>query len=113
MKFSASGHSPQPNAKRRDMAENVKGWFDEEADYLEVRFADAPGYMQATSQAEGGVRELLSSDDGGSKAVSLRLDRLQWSSAQDRRLRKEQFLIDDSIGSLKRSSRGMGWDQSD
>ncbi len=30
------------------MAEKVKVWFDAEADYLEVRFADAPGYMKAT-----------------------------------------------------------------
>ena len=30
------------------MAEKVKVWFDAEADYLEVRFADAPGYMKET-----------------------------------------------------------------
>jgi len=30
------------------MAERVKVWFDPEADYLEVTFSDAPGYMQET-----------------------------------------------------------------
>jgi hypothetical protein len=30
------------------MAEKIKVWFDAEADYLEVRFADAPGYMKET-----------------------------------------------------------------
>ncbi|MGA2658978.1 MAG: DUF2283 domain-containing protein [Verrucomicrobiota bacterium] len=30
------------------MAEKVKVWFDAEADYLEVRFTDAPGYMKET-----------------------------------------------------------------
>jgi uncharacterized protein YuzE len=28
------------------MAEKVKVWFDAEADYLEVRFTDTPGYMK-------------------------------------------------------------------
>jgi hypothetical protein len=28
------------------MAEKVKVWFDAEADYLEVRFADTAGYMK-------------------------------------------------------------------
>lgn len=30
------------------MAGVVKVWFDAEADFLEVRFSDAPGYMKAT-----------------------------------------------------------------
>jgi len=30
------------------MADKVKVWFDAEADYLEVRFSDAVGHMQAT-----------------------------------------------------------------
>jgi hypothetical protein len=30
------------------MAEKVKVWFDAEADYLEVRFTDAPGFMKET-----------------------------------------------------------------
>lgn len=30
------------------MAQQVKVWFDPEADYLEVLFSDAPGYMRAT-----------------------------------------------------------------
>ncbi len=30
------------------MAEKVKVWFDGEADYLEVRFSDAPGYQKET-----------------------------------------------------------------
>jgi len=30
------------------MGEKVKVWFDAEADYLEVRFNDAPGYMKET-----------------------------------------------------------------
>jgi uncharacterized protein YuzE len=31
------------------MADKVKVWFDAEADYLEVRFSDAPGYEKETS----------------------------------------------------------------
>ena len=30
------------------MAEKVKVWFDGDADYLEVRFSDAPGYQKET-----------------------------------------------------------------
>jgi hypothetical protein len=30
------------------MAERVKVWFDSEADFLEVIFSDAPGYMRET-----------------------------------------------------------------
>ena len=30
------------------MAEKGKVWFDAEADYLEVRFSEGAGYMQAT-----------------------------------------------------------------
>jgi uncharacterized protein YuzE len=30
------------------MAEKVKVWFDAEADYLEVQFTNAAGYMKAT-----------------------------------------------------------------
>jgi ribosomal protein S11 len=30
------------------MADKVKAWFDAEADYLEVRFSDAAGYMKET-----------------------------------------------------------------
>jgi hypothetical protein len=30
------------------MADKVKVWFDAKADYLEVRFSDAAGHMQAT-----------------------------------------------------------------
>ena len=31
------------------MADKVKIWFDAEADYLEVRFSDAAGHMEATN----------------------------------------------------------------
>jgi uncharacterized protein YuzE len=31
------------------MADKVKVWFDAEADYLEVRFTEAPGSMTATA----------------------------------------------------------------
>lgn len=31
------------------MAERVKVWFDPEADFLEVTFSDAPGYMRETA----------------------------------------------------------------
>jgi uncharacterized protein YuzE len=31
------------------MADKVKLWFDSEADFLEVRFNDSPGYMKATA----------------------------------------------------------------
>ena len=34
---------------RGSVAEKIKVWFDAEADYLEVRFTEAAGYMQATS----------------------------------------------------------------
>jgi hypothetical protein len=30
------------------MADKVKIWFDAEADFLEVRFSDAPGYERET-----------------------------------------------------------------
>jgi hypothetical protein len=30
------------------MADKIKLWFDMEGDFLEVRFTDAPGHMQAT-----------------------------------------------------------------
>ena len=30
------------------MAHKIKVWFDAEADFLEVRFSDAAGYMKAT-----------------------------------------------------------------
>lgn len=30
------------------MADRVRLWFDPEADYLEVRFSDAPGYEKET-----------------------------------------------------------------
>ena len=30
------------------MAERIKIWFDAEADFLEVRFSDAPGFEQET-----------------------------------------------------------------
>lgn len=30
------------------MADKVKVWFDAEADYLEVRFSEAAGYMKET-----------------------------------------------------------------
>lgn len=31
------------------MADKVRVWFDPEADYLEVRFSDAAGYMKETA----------------------------------------------------------------
>ena len=31
------------------MANKVKVWFDAEADFLEVRFAEGPGYMRETN----------------------------------------------------------------
>jgi hypothetical protein len=31
------------------MADKVKLWFDFEADYLEVQFTDAPGFMKETA----------------------------------------------------------------
>ena len=31
------------------MADKVKLWFDSEADYLEVHFKEAPGYMKETA----------------------------------------------------------------
>jgi len=30
------------------MAQNIRVWFDPEADYLEVLFSDKPGYMRET-----------------------------------------------------------------
>ena len=31
------------------MADKLKVWFDAEADFLEVRFSDAPGYVKETN----------------------------------------------------------------
>jgi ribosomal protein S11 len=31
------------------MADKIKVWFDAEADFLEVRFSDAAGYVKATN----------------------------------------------------------------
>jgi uncharacterized protein YuzE len=31
------------------MADKIKLWFDPDADFLEVRFNDSPGYMKATA----------------------------------------------------------------
>ncbi len=31
------------------MGQKIKVWFDPEADYLEVQFRDAPGFMRATA----------------------------------------------------------------
>ncbi len=31
------------------MADKVKVWFDSEADYLEVQFREAPGFMRPTA----------------------------------------------------------------
>jgi len=31
------------------MAKSVTVWFDPEADFLEVKFSDAPGYMRETN----------------------------------------------------------------
>jgi uncharacterized protein YuzE len=31
------------------MADKIKVWYDAEADYLEVRFSEAPGYERGTS----------------------------------------------------------------
>ena len=31
------------------MADKLKVWFDAEADFLEVRFSDAPGYARETN----------------------------------------------------------------
>jgi uncharacterized protein YuzE len=42
------------------MAERLKVWFDPEADFLEVTFSDAPGYMRET--AHDAVMERV---DGG------------------------------------------------
>lgn len=42
------------------MAEKVKLWFDAEADFLEVRFSDAPGYEKET--AHDAVMERVDSE---------------------------------------------------
>jgi len=42
------------------MAQSVKIWFDLEADFLEVLFSDAPGFMRATqNDAIIQMRQLL------------------------------------------------------
>ncbi len=43
----------KPDAERRTLqdavvAEKVRIWFDAEADFLEVRFSDKPGFMRET-----------------------------------------------------------------
>lgn len=43
------------------MADKIKLWFDPEADFLEVRFNDSPGFMKAT--AHDAVMERV--DDAG------------------------------------------------
>ncbi|HYR77756.1 MAG TPA: DUF2283 domain-containing protein [Pyrinomonadaceae bacterium] len=42
------------------MADKLKIWFDPEADYLEVQFKEAPGYMKET--AHDAVMERVDSD---------------------------------------------------
>jgi uncharacterized protein YuzE len=42
------------------MADKVKLWFDAEADYLEVQFADTAGYMKET--AHDAVMERVDAD---------------------------------------------------
>jgi uncharacterized protein YuzE len=42
------------------MAKHVKVWFDREADFLEVTFSDAPGYMRET--ANDAVMERVDQD---------------------------------------------------
>ena len=42
------------------MAEQVKVWFDPEADFLEVTFSEAPGYMRETEN--DAVMERVDSD---------------------------------------------------
>jgi len=42
------------------MADKVKLWFDREADYLEVQFKEAPGYMKET--AHDAVMERVDAD---------------------------------------------------
>jgi hypothetical protein len=43
------GVSDRPIEERRaTMAEKVRIWFDAEADFLEVRFSDKPGFMRET-----------------------------------------------------------------
>jgi hypothetical protein len=47
------------------MADKIKIWFDAEADFLEVRFSDAPGYEKETThdavmESAGSRKESLS-----------------------------------------------------
>jgi uncharacterized protein YuzE len=42
------------------MAEHVKVWFDPEADFLEVIFSEAPGYMRETEN--DAVMELVDTE---------------------------------------------------
>ncbi len=45
-----NGIPDRPTQSGRDnMAEKVKVWFDPEADYLEVQFREAPGFMRPTT----------------------------------------------------------------
>ena len=43
------------------MANKLKVWFDPEADFLEVRFSEAPGYSKETSH--DAVMERLDGED--------------------------------------------------
>ena len=38
----------QFRSRRAAIPQNIKIWFDPEADFLEVLFSDAPGYMRET-----------------------------------------------------------------
>ena len=42
-------HVSTGRSRRNRMAEKVKVWFDPEADYLEVQFREALGFMRATA----------------------------------------------------------------
>jgi len=46
------------------MADKVKVWFEAEADFLEVRFSDAPGYEKQTEQDT-----LMERVDGDGKVI--------------------------------------------
>jgi len=42
------------------MADKIKVWFDAEADFLEVRFSDVPGYQKQT--AHDGLMQRVDAD---------------------------------------------------
>lgn len=67
------------------MAQQVKVWFDVEGDFLDVRFADKPGFMRETN------------NDAVMERVDEKGNILGFSIMQVSRLAKEKPLVADLV----------------